>query len=82
LKLTIGVMAVSMMLALPVYAQKIIDPDRVAPEYRKEAEQRRGEQISRLACAQKATAQKVLPRDRPDFINNCVSKAKAEEAKE
>jgi hypothetical protein len=80
LKLTIG--AVALMLAWPLHAQKIVDPDKVAPEYRKEAEQRRAEQISQIACANKATAQRVLPRDRPAFINRCVSDAEAKAAKE
>ena len=82
MKLTIGTLAVSVMLAWPAHAQKIVDPDKVAPEYRKEAEQRRAEQISQIACAQKATKQKVLPRDRPAFINLCVSEAEAKAAKE
>jgi hypothetical protein len=82
LKLAIGTLAISLALAWPVHAQKIVDPDKVAPQYRKEAEQRRAEQISQIACANKATAQKVLPRDRPAFINLCVSEAEAKAAKE
>ena len=82
MKLTIGTLVISLAVAWPVHAQKIVDPDKVAPQYRKEAEQRRAEQIHQIACANKATAQKVLPRDRAAFINQCVSEAEAKAAKE
>jgi hypothetical protein len=82
LKFTIGITAVSLMLAWPVHAQKLVDPDKVAPQYRQEAEKRRAEQISQIACAKKATTQNVLPRDRTAFINDCIGKAEAKAAKE
>ncbi len=82
MKITIGTLILSLALTWPAHAQKIVDPDKVAPQYRKEAEQRRAEQISQIACANKAIAQKVLPRDRAEFINKCVSEAEAKAAKE
>jgi hypothetical protein len=54
------------------FAQKLVDPDKVAPEYREAAEKRRLEQIKQIECARKANAAKVLPRDRTEFIQNCL----------
>ena len=54
------------------FAQKLVDPDKVAPEYREAAEKRRLEQIKQMECAHKAAVAKVLPRDRTEFIQNCL----------
>jgi hypothetical protein len=54
------------------FAQKLVDPDRVAPEYRVAAEKRRAEQIRVLECSHKANAAKVLPRDRTAQIQHCL----------
>lgn len=54
------------------FAQKLVDPDKVAPEYRVAAEKRRAEQIKMLECAHKADAAKVLPRDRVAHIQHCL----------
>ena len=35
-------------------AQKLVDPDSVAPEYRAAAEKRRAEQLRMLQCSKKA----------------------------
>ena len=53
-------------------AQKLVDPDKVAPEYRVAAEKRRAEQIKILDCSHKADAAKVLPRDRTAHIQQCL----------
>ena len=53
-------------------AQKLVDPNAVAPEFREAAEKRRAQQIKILECRHKADVAKVLPRDRTDHINHCL----------
>jgi hypothetical protein len=53
-------------------AQKLVDPDKVAPEYRAAAEKRRAEQIKMAECSHKADEAKVLPRDRAAHIQHCL----------
>ncbi|MDA9410169.1 MULTISPECIES: hypothetical protein [unclassified Bradyrhizobium] len=53
-------------------SQALVDPSKVAPEYREAAEKRRAEQIRQRECAQKADLVKVLPRDRTDFLIHCL----------
>jgi len=55
-------------------AEKLVDPNSVAPEYREQAEKRRAEQVKLFQCAKKADEAKVLRRDRTAFINQCVDK--------
>jgi hypothetical protein len=57
------------------FAQKLVDPNAVAPEYREAAVKRRAEQIRQLECAHKADAAKVLPRDRTAHITQCLESA-------
>jgi hypothetical protein len=57
----------------PTFAQKLVDPSAVAPEYREAAEKRRAEQIKQRECANKADAAKVLPRDRLAHITACLT---------
>jgi hypothetical protein len=57
----------------PAYAQKLVDPNAVAPEYREAAEKRRAEQIRQRDCARKADEAKVLPRDRIAHISRCLA---------
>jgi hypothetical protein len=57
----------------PAFAQKLVDPKAVAPEYREAAEKRRAEQIRQRECAKKADEAKVLPRDRTDHIMRCLA---------
>jgi hypothetical protein len=57
----------------PAFAQKLVDPNTVAPEYREAAQKRRAEQIRQLDCAKKADAAKVLPRDRIAHITQCLA---------
>jgi hypothetical protein len=59
----------------PAFAQKLVDPSAVAPEYREAAEKRRAEQIRQRDCADKADEAKVLPRDRPGHITQCMAEA-------
>jgi flagellar assembly factor FliW len=53
-------------------AQKLVDPDKVAPEYRVAAEKRRAEQLKVQECSHRADAAKVLPRDRTAHIQQCL----------
>jgi len=55
-------------------AQKLVDPNSVAPEYRAVAEKRRAEQIKLFECSKKATEAKVLRRDRAAYIGECLDK--------
>jgi hypothetical protein len=54
-------------------AQKLVDPNKVAPEYRAAAEKRRAEQLKQLDCSHKADEAKVLPRDRVSFLQQCLN---------
>ena len=60
------------MLAEPAFAQKLVDPNAVAPEYREAAEKRRAEQIKQMQCRHQVDVAKVLPRDRTAAINRCM----------
>jgi hypothetical protein len=62
-------------LSAPTFAQKLVDPNAVAPEFREAAEKRRAEQIRQRECAQKAEQAKVLPRDRTPFLTQCLAEA-------
>ena len=62
-------------LCAPAFAQKLVDPNAVAPEFREAAENRRAEQIRQRECAQKAEQAKVLPRDRTAHITQCLVEA-------
>ena len=55
-------------------AQKLVDPDSVAPEYRAAAEKRRAEQLRLLQCSRKADEAKVPKRDRAANISACIDK--------
>jgi hypothetical protein len=55
-------------------AQKFVDPNKVAPEYRDAAEKRRAEQIKLFECSNKAEAAKVPRRDRAAYVNECLEK--------
>ena len=56
------------------FAEKLVDPDAVAPEYRAVAEKRRAEQLKLLECSRKADAAKIVRRDRAAFVSECVDK--------
>jgi hypothetical protein len=55
-------------------AEKLVDPNTVAPEYRAAAEKRRAEQIKLFECTKKADETKVLRRDRVTYINECLER--------
>jgi hypothetical protein len=59
----------------PGFAQKLVDPNAVAPEFREAALKRRSEQIKLKECTHKADEAKVLPRDRTALINHCLEAA-------
>ncbi len=59
----------------PGLAQKLVNPNSVAPEFREAAEKRRAEQVRMMECQHKADEAKVLPRDRADHINHCLEAA-------
>jgi hypothetical protein len=69
--------AVSLIVSLAIsqqasFAQKLVDPDKVAPEYREAAVKRRAEQIKISECSRKADQAKVLPRDRAAHVQHCL----------
>jgi hypothetical protein len=55
-------------------ADKLVDPDSVAPEYRAAAEKRRAEQLKLLQCSKKADEAKVPRRDRAARISECLER--------
>jgi hypothetical protein len=59
----------------PCFAQKLVDPNTVAPEFRAAAEKRRAEQIRLIDCNHKADQAKVLPRDRAAHVSHCLDPA-------
>jgi hypothetical protein len=63
---------VAVVLAEPGFAQRLVDPNAVAPEFREAAEKRRAEQLRQRDCARKADEAKVLPRDRTAHIAKCL----------
>lgn len=65
--------AIALLAAAPARSQGLVDPSKVAPEYREAAEKRRAEQIRQRECALKADLDKVLPRDRTDYLNHCLN---------
>lgn len=64
-------------LASPALAQGLVDPSKVAPEYREAAEKRRAEQIRQRDCAKKADTAKVMPRERTTFLLHCLEELEA-----
>jgi hypothetical protein len=49
-------------------------PSVIAPEHQELAEKRAKEKERVDGCQKEATEQKVLPRDRPQFVINCLDK--------
>jgi hypothetical protein len=77
LKSLIGFALISFALTAPALAQGLVDPSKVAPEYREAAEKRRAEQIRQRDCAKKAEAEKVVPRERTAFLLHCLDELEA-----
>ena len=76
----IFIVAALTLLAMPASrAQSLVDPTKVAPEYREAAEKRRAEQIRQRECAQKANFERILPRDRTSFLNHCLDELAAKQ---
>ena len=73
MKQFIIVAAIALLATAPARSQGLVDPSKVAPEYREAAEKRRAEQIRQRECALKADLDKVLPRDRTDYLNHCLN---------
>lgn len=72
-------MVISLFAITAAPSQMLVDPTKVAPEYREAAEKRRAEQIRQRECVRKADVEKILPRDRTAFLNHCLE---AEAAKQ
>jgi hypothetical protein len=72
LNLFIRLTLISLFLTTSVSAQKLVDPNSVAPEYREAAEKRRVEQLKQRECAHKADVEKIIPRDRTAFLLQCL----------
>jgi hypothetical protein len=72
LKPFIFIAAIALLAAAPARSQALVDPNKVAPEYREAAEKRRAEQVRQRECALKADLEKVLPRDRTAYLNRCL----------
>ena len=72
MKPVIVIAALVLLAAAPARSQALVDPNKVAPEYREAAEKRRAEQIRQRECALKADLEKVLPRDRTAYLNQCL----------
>ena len=72
--LQIGIALIGAALSGTSMAQKLVDPNTVAPEYREAAEKRRAEQLKLFQCSQKAEAAKLPRRDRAAFVNECLEK--------
>ncbi|MDA9437333.1 hypothetical protein [Bradyrhizobium sp. CCBAU 51627] len=72
MKQVIFIAAIALLAAGLARSQALVDPSKVAPEYREAAEKRRAEQILQRECALKADLEKVLPRDRTVYLNHCL----------
>lgn len=72
MKQLIIIAAIALAMTTPTPAQPLVDPNKVAPEYREAAEKRRAEQVRQRECALKADLDKVLPRDRTAYLNHCL----------
>ncbi|SEN27263.1 hypothetical protein [Bradyrhizobium sp. OK095] len=72
MKQLIIIAAVALAVTAPARSQALVDPNKVAPEYREAAEKRRAEQIRQRECALKADLEKVLPRDRTAYLTHCL----------
>ena len=69
--------AIIFLFTIPAFAQKLVDPATVAPEYRELAEKRHAEQVRQRNCALKADLAKVSVRDRTAFLMKCLDAADA-----
>ncbi|HET7492630.1 MAG TPA: hypothetical protein VFK01_12205 [Bradyrhizobium sp.] len=65
-------LAVLALLSVDAGAAQLVNPDKVAPEYRAAAEKRRAEQLKLLQCSKKVDEAKVPKRDRAARITECL----------
>ena len=72
MKHIVATVLISMSIASPSSAQRLVDPTKVAPEFREAAEKRRAEQIRQQDCAHKADTEKVIARERTAFLLQCL----------
>ena len=72
MKCFISVTLLLLIITVPAFAEKLVDPTTVAPEYREAAMKRRAEQIKQRECAHKADVAKVMPRERTAFLLQCL----------
>jgi hypothetical protein len=72
--LQLGIVLTSVAWSGASLAEKLVDPNTVAPEYRAAAEKRRAEQIKLFECSKKVDAAKVAHRDRAAYVNECLEK--------
>jgi hypothetical protein len=72
--LSLGLAMMFVMWSGVSFADRLVDPNAVAPEYRDVAEKRRAEQLKLFQCSQKADAAKIVRRDRAAFVSECVDK--------
>jgi hypothetical protein len=80
LKTIFALILISLFAAPAARAQMLVDPAKVAPEYREAAEKRRAEQLRQRECARRADADKILPRDRTAYLNQCLETMVAKQA--
>lgn len=59
---------------VPSFADKIVDPKTVAPEFREAAEKRRAEQVKLIECNNAARQAKVPQRDLAKHVADCFDK--------
>lgn len=72
LKPAISTLVLAIAITAPATAERLVDPTKVAPEFREAAIKRRAEQIRQRECAHKADLEKVIPRDRTAFLIHCL----------
>lgn len=58
----------------PARANKIVDPQTVAPEFREAAEKRRAEQVKLIECNNAAKVAKIPRRDLAQYVADCFDK--------
>ena len=76
--LAAAAIAVACIASPAAHAQGIVDPSKVAPEFREAAEKRRAEQLKQIACNKAAQDAKVPPRDMLKFVSDCFDKPDAQ----
>lgn len=55
-------------------ADKLVDPTRVAPEFREAAEKRRAEQLKIINCNNAMKLANIPARDQLKYMSDCVDK--------